>query len=79
MYRQDIYDELFGMIAAADRRVDRPTRPGLDTQADMQLHEAYSRYILAREPMQKSAMRRAAMDMAFANLRVVFSLDDALS
>ena len=78
MYRQDVYNELFGMIAVADRKAEPSIQPGLNERADLALHEAYSLYMLTREPMQKSAMRRAAMKMAVNSLRVVFSLDDAL-
>ena len=76
--RADIHRELFGRLAAAERM--NPFRPALDVTAVVALSRAAARCAQATEKgSAPGVIRMAAMDSAVAALRVVYSLDDALS
>ena len=76
--RADIHRELFGRLAAAERM--NPFRPALDVTAVVALSRAAARCAEATAlELPAGVIRMHAMDAAVAALRVVYSLDDALS
>lgn len=76
--RADIHRELFARLAASDR-LD-PFRPALDEAAVRLLGYTAARCAEATAAESSPAAVRAfAMDAAVAALRIVYSIDDALS
>lgn len=75
--RADIHRELFGRLKAW-KEPDSP-RPGPDVIAFAAMALAGEDMDICSAAGDASGMRQAAMDMAVASLRLVYSLDDALS
>ena len=78
--REDVHRELFGMLAAADRN-DSPA-PKVDRAAILALLAATNCCAAAWEASvfgRHGDLRDHAMAAAVAALRLVYSIDDALS
>lgn len=77
-YRQDIYDEMFKILAVREKGRNRSVKPGIDENEVFALFDAGSIAFDAHRRGDRAAMRAAAMDAVVTGLFLLFSLDDAL-
>jgi hypothetical protein len=81
--RYDIHRELFQRLREAQSSGGNPCgehSPGINAQAVLSLERASIRVCEYYEyPESRDGMRTAAMDAAVAAIRLMYSIDDALS